>query len=332
MPVNYSFHDPWILLLLVPLLGLGWHLWRSRDTWHPRVKLPALHRIYGFRAGRGALLTFLPLLRVMALTALIIALARPQLSHKEEKVEAEAVDIILTMDLSVSMLSKDFQPDRLEVSKAVAIDFVKKRPYDRFGVVGFSGEAMTVNPLTSDHEVVVKNLAGLRCGILEHGTAIGMGLATAVNRIKDSKAKSKVIILLSDGVNNSGYINPMTAAEMARSLGIKVYTIAVGTEGEALTPISQTSDGRFMFGLARVEIDEALLKSIAENTGGRFYRATNELALQRVYEDIDKLEKTKIEVTSYTRYSDEYPIFVGTGLLLLLLEALLAFLFLRAVP
>lgn len=332
MPGNYSFHDPWILLLLLPLFGLGWYLWRQRSNRYPRVKLATLHRLYGLRAQRGALLEFLPALRLMALTALTIALARPQLSHKEEKVEAEAVDIVLTMDLSVSMLSKDFQPDRLEASKAVAIDFVEKRPYDRFGVVGFSGEAVTMTPLTADHEVVVKKLEGLRSGILEPGTAIGMGLATAVNRIKDSQAKSKVIILLSDGVNNSGYINPMTAAEMARTLGIKVYTIAVGTEGEALTPISQTSDGRFIYGLARVEIDEALLQSIAQNTGGKFYRATNELALQRVYEDIDKLEKTKIEVTSYTRYSDEYPLFVGIGLLLLLLEALLAYLFLRAVP
>lgn len=332
MPGNYSFQDPWMLLLLLPVLGLGWHLWRSRKRYYPNVKLPTLHRIFGMKPGRCVLLEYLPALRLIALIALVIALARPQLSFTEEKVKADAVDIVLTMDLSVSMLSKDFQPDRLEVSKAVAVDFVKKRQYDRFGVVSFSGEAVTVNPLTTDHEVVMNNLAELRCGILENGTAIGMGLATAVNRLKDSKAKSKVIILLSDGVNNTGYINPMTAAEMASSLGIKVYTIAVGTEGEALTPIGQSSDGKIIFGLARVEMDESLLTSIAEHTGGKFYRATNELALQRVYDDIDKLEKTKIEVTRYTRYSDEFPIFVGIALLLLMLEALMRYLFLKAIP
>lgn len=332
MPANYVFHNPWMLLLLVPLLGLGWHLWRTYHRYHPEVRLPTLHRIYGLRSGRAVLLWCLPFLRIMAMTALILAMARPQLQYKQEKVDAEGIDIILTIDLSVSMLSKDFQPDRLEASKAVAIDFVSKRPYDRFGVVGFSGEAVTVNPLTADHQVVTKNLAELRSGILENGTAIGMGLASAINRIKDSKSKSKVIILLSDGVNNTGYINPMTAAEIASQLNIKVYTIAVGTQGEALTPITQTSDGRYIFGLAKVEIDETLLQSIAEKTGGKFYRATNELALNRIYDEIDKLEKTKMEITAFTRYADEYHHFVALGLLLLLLEALMGLLFLRTIP
>ncbi len=216
-----------------------------------------------------------PILRALTVICLIIALARPQLSLKEEKEKAEGIDIFLVMDLSSSMLAKDFQPDRLEVSKEVASGFVDMRNHDRIGLVVFSGEAYTQSPLTTDHLILKDLLGELKCGILQDGTAIGMGLATAVNRIKDSKAKSKVIILLTDGENNAGYIQPQTASEIAREYKTKVYTIGVGSTGDALAPVRQRADGQFIFGLTRVKIDEKLLTEIAEMTGGKYFLATS---------------------------------------------------------
>jgi Ca-activated chloride channel family protein len=229
-------------------------------------------------------------------------------------------------------LAQDFKPDRLEASKNVAIEFIGKRQYDRIGLAVFAGEAFTQCPLTTDHRVLIDFVEGLRCGILEDGTAIGMGLATAVNRIKDSQAKSKVIILLTDGVNNSGYVKPLTAAEIAKEFGVKVYTIGVGQEGEALTPISRRSDGRYVFGLARVEIDEELLRQIASLTGGKYFRATTARSLEAIYDEIDRLEKTEIEVTSVKRYSEEFYRFVWLAIFLLGLELLLRYAVLRTIP
>lgn len=329
---EYEFQYPWLLWLLAAVPLLGWYRWRRRHRMSAAMLLPTLGVLGEFRSLRGRLVDGLFLLRLLALACLVVALARPRHVQTVEKVDAEAVDIVLTLDLSVSMLSKDFDPDRLEVSKAMAIDFVKKRPYDRFALVEFSGEALTLSPLTTDHDAIIERIASLTPGILQDGTAIGMGLATAVNRIKDSPAKSKVIILLSDGVNNSGYIDPMTAAAMAKAFGIKVYTIAVGTSGQTLTPVSRSSDGKYLFGLAQVEVDEALLKAIAETTGGKFFRATNELALKRVYEEIDRLEKTRVEVTRFKRYSEAFHPFVAAALLLLVLEFIARHLLLRPLP
>jgi Ca-activated chloride channel family protein len=227
---------------------------------------------------------------------------------------------MMVMDLSSSMLAQDFQPNRLEVSKRVAIEFVGRRPYDRIGLAVFSGEAFTQCPLTTDHAVVKQFLASLQCGFLEDGTAIGMGLATGVNRIKDSEVKSKVIILLTDGVNNAGYIKPATAAEIAGQYGIKVYTIGVGSMGDALTPVSRRGDGQYIFGLARVEIDETLMQQIAEMTGGKYFRATSAQSLEKIYAEIDALEKTKIEVKAVKRYSEAYRFWLLAGLLMLVLE------------
>jgi Ca-activated chloride channel family protein len=262
----------------------------------------------------------------------IIALARPQKTLKEEIVKAEGIDIFMVMDLSSSMLAKDFNPDRLEVSKRVAIEFVDKRPYDRIGLAVFAGESFTQCPLTTDHRVVKDFLASLKCGILQDGTAIGMGLAAGVNRLKDSDTKSKVIILLTDGVNNAGYIKPITAAEIAKEFDVRVYTIGIGTIGDALAPLSRREDGRYVFGMTRVEIDEELLNQIASMTGGQYYRATSAESLERIYAEIDRLEKTAMEVTAFNRYSEEYYKWLLTGMIALGMYLLLKFTLLRRIP
>ena len=250
-------------------------------------------------------------------------MARPQLTLKEEKIKAEGLDIMMVMDLSSSMLSRDFDPDRLEVSKMVAKEFVAKRVHDRLGLVVFSGEAFTQCPLTMDHQIVTDFLSSLQVGMLADGTAIGMGLATAVNRLKDSKAKSKIIILLTDGVNNAGYIDPNTAADIAKEMGVKVYTIAVGTMGQALSPVNRRSDGQYMYAMAQVEIDTELLQKIAEMTDGKYFRAIDRQSLENIYTEIDRLEKTEIEIDIFKRYKDEYRIFLYLGLAMLLLWWLL---------
>ncbi len=318
------------MLLLLPVVGL-WYYRRYKER-YPTMDMPSLEGIRGMNSWRGRLRIVLPILRGLAFVALVIALARPQETLKEENIKAEGIDIVLVMDLSSSMLARDFVPDRLEVSKEVAAQFVDKRPYDRIGLAVFSGEAFTQCPLTTDHNIVKDYLESLKCGILEDGTAIGMGLATAVNRLKDSESVSKVVILLTDGVNNSGYIQPMTAAQIASQFDVKVYTIGIGSVGEALTPVSVRSDGRYIFGLARVEIDEQLLKEIAEMTGGKYFRATSKEGLEEIYANIDQLEKTEIEVTTIRRYSEEFFAFAGLAILLLILELILRYTIFRALP
>lgn len=319
---NIDFQQPWFLLLALLIPLIYWYRRRRGQSDLP-VSFSDHTLIPDTISWKQRLLPILPWLRGLAALSLILALARPQLTLSEEVVKAEGIDIVLVIDLSSSMLSRDFKPDRLEVSKQVAIDFVDKREHDRIGLAVFSGEAFTQCPLTTDHRVVKDFLAGLQCGMLADGTAIGMGLATAVNRIKDSPAKSKIIILLTDGVNNAGYIKPLTAAEIAQEFDVKVYTIGVGSTGSALTPINQTSDGRYRFGMAKVEIDEALLKEISKMTGGQYFRATNEASLDQIYATIDQLEKTEIETTVFKRYKDEFRIFLGLALGLVLLELLL---------
>lgn len=329
---NIEFDQPGYLLLLFLVLLMAYYqyFYRARKR-QPSMRVS--HSIHSEnRSYRIRALKFLPLLQYAALGFLIIAMARPQLALKEEEVTAEGIDIILALDLSSSMLAKDFQPDRLEVSKKVAAEFVDKRPDDRIGLVVFSGESFTQCPLTSDHRIVKRFLAQLQCGFLEEGTAIGMGLATAVNRIKDSEAKSKVVILLTDGDNNTGYIRPLTAAEMARELEVTVYTIGVGSKGMALTPQGKRSDGSYVFDYARVMINEELLNQIAQITGGRYFRATSEQSLELVYNEIDQLEKTEREVTTFHRYSDEFPWFLRIGLVLFLLHLLLSLTLLRTYP
>ena len=257
---GYTFINPefFLLLLLLPVIG-GWYYWRYRQH-YATLRMSSLQSVAHITSWRGRLSALLPILRAFAFTLLVIAIARPQETLKEEEIKAEGIDIVLVMDLSSSMLAQDFKPDRLEVSKRVAAEFVSKREFDRIGLAVFAGESFTQCPLTTDHSIVKEFMASLKCGILEDGTAIGMGLATAVNRLKDSESKSKVVILLTDGVNNAGYVKPITAAEIAREFDVKVYTIGVGSSGEAPTPVSRRSAGRYIFGVARVEIDEQLDK------------------------------------------------------------------------
>lgn len=294
--------------------------------------MPGLGTFEGNVSWRSRLRGLLPLLRFLALGALIFALARPQKVLKDENINAEGIDIFLVMDLSSSMLAQDFDPDRLEASKRVATEFVEKRLHDRIGLAVFAGEAFTQCPLTTDHRIVKEFLAGLQCGILADGTAIGMGLSSAVNRIKDSESKSKVVILLTDGVNNSGYIQPLTAAEIAKEFDVKVYTIGVGSTGMARTPIRKRLNGIFDFGFSKVEIDEQLLTEIAKMTGGNYFRATSEEALSQIYDRIDLLEKTEIDVTVIKRNSEEFHGFALAALLFILFEILLRQTVLRSLP
>ena len=329
---NIQFLNPqfFLLLLLLPLAGF-WYL-RRRQRHYPTLRMPSLASVKGVHSWRGRLRATLPLLRALAFASLVVAMARPQEVLKEEEVDAEGIDIMMAIDLSSSMLAQDFKPDRLEVSKRVAAEFIDKRRYDRIGLAVFAGEAFTQCPLTTDHRVLKNFLEQLACGTLDDGTAIGMGLATAVHHLEESEAKSKVVILLTDGVNNAGYINPLMAAQIAQKVGVKVYTIGVGSTGDALTPVSRRSDGRYIFGLARVEIDEALLKDIANMTEGEYFRSTSAESLERIYNKIDQLEKTKIEVTVLKRYNEAFHPFVFWGLVLLLLEALLRYTVLRTIP
>jgi Ca-activated chloride channel family protein len=328
-----SFRDPYYLLLWAIIPLIYFFLKRYYKQQIESINLPESGSLLKFKKNwKVTLLPYLIIFRLLAFILFILALARPQLALQEEKVNAEGIDIMLTVDLSSSMLAQDFKPDRLEVCKRVAAQFIDKRKYDRLGLVSFSGEAFTPCPLTSDHDILKEYLANLQCGLLEDGTAIGMGLGTAVNRIKDSDAKSKVVILLTDGVNNAGYLKPITAAEIALKYNVKVYTIGVGTSGAALTPVSRRSDGEYIFGLAQVEIDEPLLREMASLTGGKYYRATNERSLENIYAEIDKLEKTTLEVTRFKRFKDLYFWFAGFALFLLITERLLRITVFRSTP
>jgi len=324
-------HPEFLYLFLLLPVAVFWYWLRYRKR-YPTFRLSSLQAVRAGGSWRGRLQLVLPMLRIFAFAALIMAVARPQEPLQEEKVKGEGIDIVLSMDLSSSMLAMDFKPNRLEVAKRVASEFVDKRTFDRVGIVVFAGEAFTQCPLTTDHRIVKEFLSRLECGNLEDGTAIGMGLATAVNRLKDTKAKSKVIILLTDGVNNTGYQSPQLAAKIAKEFNIKIYTIGIGASGEAHTPVSRRSDGTYIFGLARVEMDEPLMREIAQLTGGQYYRATTEQELEQIYAQIDQLEKSEIEITSYKRYGELFRWFVLCAVVLVFMEFLLRYTVLRTTP
>jgi Ca-activated chloride channel family protein len=318
---NIAFAQPLFLWLLIFVPGMiAFYVLRQQKT-SASLQMPGLQPFN--KAGntfRIWLRHLLFALRTAAVALLIIVLARPQKTDKFQNVSTEGIDIILTLDISGSMLARDFKPDRLEASKNVATEFISGRPYDRMGLVVFSGESFTQCPLTTDHAVLVNLLREIQSGMIEDGTAIGNGLATAVNRIKDSEAKSKVIILLTDGVNNRGEIAPATAADIAKTYGIRVYTIGVGTQGMAPYPV-QTPYG-LQYQDMPVEIDEAILKEISSKTGGRYFRATDNNKLVQVYAEIDKLEKSKIDVRQFTRKEEKFLIPAIIAFILLGLEAL----------
>ncbi len=328
---NIEFLHPWLLLLLLVIPFLFWWNKYKADKTKAYMPMPSLQG-WGNDTTNWKILLYkiMPYLKLAVLGLLILAFARPRLSLKQESVNAEGIDIVLAIDVSTSMLATDFKPDRLEASKKVAIDFINNRPYDRIGLVVFSGEAFTFSPVTTDHDLLVSLVEQIQAGTIKDGTAIGNGLAAAVNRLKNSKSKSKVIILLTDGVNNSGYVDPETATELAKENSIKVYTIGVGSQGMANSPVGRQF-GRLVYRMARVEIDERLLTNIAKATQGRYFRAKNEKELAKIYDYIDKLEKTKIEVKVFKRYSEEFRFFLIPGLLLLLLILLLKKTLLRTI-
>ncbi len=319
---NIEFANPKLLwlLLLVPLLVL-WYILRHKkqeaavsfSDLKGMAKLPKTWKAY--------LRHLLFALKMAALALLIVALARPQSSSTNSTSNIEGIDIVMAMDVSGSMLARDLKPDRLTAAKNVASDFVKGRPSDRMGLVIFSGETFTQVPLTTDHGVMLNMLGEMKNGLIDDGTAIGDGLATAVSRLKDSEAISKVVILLTDGLNNAGSVDPYTAAEMAKIFGVRVYTIGVGTYGTAPYPV-QTPFGT-QIQQVKVEIDEKLLTQMANMTGGKYFRANNNKKLDEVYQEIDKLERSKIEVTEFRRLHEEFYPLVAWALALLLLEFLL---------
>ncbi len=318
---NIIFQSPgflYLLLLLIPMVA--WYIYKDRDS---KASLQ-FSSLKGFTKGAGSYRQYfrhlLFILRVLAIVLLIVVLARPQSTESWRNVTTEGIDIIIALDISSSMLARDFQPDRLEASKDVAIEFVSGRPDDRIGLVVFSGESFTQCPLTTDHAVLVNLFYDIKSGMIEDGTAIGNGLATSVSRLKDSKAISKVIILLTDGVNNKGEIAPATAAEIAKTFGIRVYTIGVGTMGMAAYPVN-TPYG-IQYRNMKVEIDEEVLEKVAAITDGRYFRATNNKKLKEIYQQIDQLEKSKIDVKEISKREEQYMRLAFLGLVLLLAEGL----------
>ena len=280
---------------------------------------------FNYKTFKIKFLPFLDILRYVAVALLIIALARPQIVDISTQTKtSKGIDIVIAVDVSSSMLAQDLKPNRLDALKSVAKEFIKDRVSDRIGLVVYAGESYTKTPVTSDKAVIIKSLEEINFdGIIEDGTAIGMGLATSVNRLKDSKAKSKVIILLTDGVNNSGFIDPNTAADLALSYGIKTYTIGLGSNGNALAPIAINPNGTFRYGMTKVEIDEKLLESIAKQTGGLYFRATDNERLKDIYQEINKLEKTDVEEFKYSNAQEMYRTFVLISFFLVFLEWLL---------
>ena len=318
-----------MLLLLIPLM-IGWYV--GKNTSRQGAIIVSTIRSFGDMRSWKNIFRHLPFaLRLFTIICLIIVLARPQTRNDEQFISGEGVDIILCMDVSGSMLAQDFKPNRLEAMKQVAAEFVDKRPTDRIGLVIFAGESFTVSPITMDRSSLKAQIYGAQTGFLADGTAIGDGLASSVERLKESKAKSRVVILLTDGEDQGGLIDPSTAKEIAKSGGIKVYTIGLSTDGFAIAP-GQTESGRPALQRQKVNIDEALLRDIAEETGGRYFRARDNNGLQRIYSEIDKLEKSTIEIMTLKRFSEKYFPFGLAAAVLLALEMGLRYLVLRKFP
>ncbi|MBT7527966.1 MAG: VWA domain-containing protein [Flavobacteriaceae bacterium] len=317
---NFEFNNPeflW-LLALIPFIATWFFLVRKKET--ATLTVSSLKGFNTTSSFLPKLKPLLPIIRLISLTLLIIALARPRNVAVSTKVKANrGIDIVMAIDVSASMLARDLKPNRLEALKVVATNFVNRRPNDRIGIVVYAGESFTQTPITSDKSITRRTISEIKWGQLEGGTAIGMGLGSAVNRLKESEAKSKVIILLTDGVNNSGFVDPKTATELAKELNIKVYTVGIGTNGMADFPFSKDARGRLQFRKQQVEIDEELLQFIASETQGQYFRATDNSELQESYDEIDTLEKTKIEEFKYYNYQEKYRdlLFFAGGLLLL---------------
>lgn len=328
---NITFASPYFfyLLLLIPIF-IYWYWKRSRQQ-YVEMQIPTLQSFqFAPRSWRQRFRHLLFALRIFSFILLVIALARPQSSTRSENVTTEGIDIVLATDISGSMLAEDLRPNRIDAAKQVALDFIDGRENDRIGLVIFAGESFTQCPLTTDRAVVKNLLKEVKSGMIEDGTAIGMGLATSVSRLKDSKAKSKVIILLTDGINNRGFIDPLTAAQIAQQFGIRVYSIGVGTIGLAPYPVQ--TPFRTQYQNVPVQIDEELMKKVSEETGGKYFRATDNKKLKSIYQEIDKLEKTKIEVTEFKRKSEQFTTAAFWAGLFLLLELLFRYTIFRINP
>jgi len=329
--INLKFAYPgffYLLLGLIPMIV--WYIMNFKKS-NATIQISTLN---GFNKTSNSIRFYLQhllfVIRILVITLLIIVLARPQSSNSWQDVTTEGIDIVIALDISGSMLAQDFKPNRLEAAKDYAAEFITNRPNDRMGLVVFSGESFTQCPLTTDHAVLINLFKDIKSGMIEDGTAIGMGLTNAVNRLKSSQAKSRVIILLTDGVNNLGSIAPLTAAEISKTFGIRVYTVGVGTYGLAPYPF-QTPFG-IQYQNVKVEIDEPVLKEIADVTGGKYFRATDNKKLQQIYKEIDKLEKSKIDVKEYSKKKEEFLFFALLACGLFILEILLRNTVLKSIP
>ncbi len=326
-----TFANPgylFLLLLLIPIVG--WYIWKLRHA-RASVQLSSTDSLQRQPKSVRVWLIHVPFaLRIGVITLLSLALAPPQLSNRWQSESTEGIDIMMALDISGTMLGEDLKPNRLEAAKAVATDFVLSRPNDQIGLVVFAGESFTQCPLTTDHAVLVNLFQSVKFGMIEDGTAIGLGLANAVNRMKDSETKSKVVILLTDGSNNRGDIDPMTAAEIAKTFNIRVYAIGVGSYSKEVRVPIHTPYG-VQYGTMSSEFDESTLRNIAQMTGGEYFRATDNNSLKAIYQQIDQLEKTKIRVREYSKRTEHFAPFILAALLCLLTELLLRFFVLRTV-
>ena len=327
---HLSFAHPYFfaLLALIPLM-IWWQL-QSKKKDSPAFRLTTISGISNVRhTWRVRYRPVLFVLRIIGLAALVVALARPRSSNVTETIDSDGIDIVIALDVSGSMLAEDFKPNRIEAAKEAAMNFIDQRPTDRIGLVIFSGESFTMCPITIDHNVLKEQLSNVTNGMIKDGTSIGMGLATAVDRLRNSGGKSKVIILLTDGVNNMGSIGPEDALEIAKAFKTRVYTVGIGTQGQALIPV-QTPMGMSKQ-LMPVEIDEPLLRKIAAETGGRYFRATGNKKLAAIYSDIDKMEKTKVDINSYKHYAELFFPFALIAIVCLVLEMVLRYTVFRSI-
>lgn len=326
-----TFHNPgylFLLLLLIPIIF--WYVWEMHKS-DASLQFSSLKEIKHFPKSKRIKLRHLPfILRILVIVLLIFALARPQSSNSLRNKTTEGIDIMIALDISGTMLAEDLKPNRLEASKAVATEFILSRPNDNIGLVVFAAQSFTQCPLTIDHDALINLIKGVNYGMIEDGTAIGLGLANAVNRIKEGKAKSKIIILLTDGSNNRGDIAPITAAEIAKTFGIRVYTIGVGSHGMVRVPV-QTPFG-LKYQMMESEFDEQTLQEIATVTGGKYFRATDNTKLRSIYQEIDRMEKTKINISEYSKKNEMYPYFVMIAFILLSLEIVLRNTILNKLP
>ena len=329
---NIVFKNPEFLWLLILLPVIAYMLYKFKFVRLNNFKFSNLES-FDSKTLKSKLYPLINIFRIITLLLVIVALARPQeISNITRTKTSSGIDIVIAVDISSSMLAQDLKPNRLEALKTVASQFINDRINDRIGLVIYAGESYTKTPVTSDKEVVIKSLSDITFdGIIEDGTAIGMGLATSVNRLKESKAKSKVIILLTDGVNNSGFIDPSTAADLAANFDIKTYTIGLGTNGNARAPVALNPNGSFRFGMTKVEIDEELLKNVANKTGGLYFRATDNKKLEEIYNEINKLEKTEVEEIKYSDSEEKYRLLIVAAIGLIFVELILKYIVFRSI-